>query len=186
MKLLFLFAAEPPASIARGDFCEVTMEWMARVICHYCIFCVKLLHQWGQVGWEWRGFTENVFQQFQISSDIHVCWSDHARGQSAGNSHPSISAVKLLSVWWKSDHFKKRREGGQDLHCLTSSLHRLKFKLSSAWISFSSMSHSVSTFRQTRVHFPFQHARSKCELIHGPLQNAPFIPPFEWCRLETS
>ncbi len=31
-------APEPCASVARGDFCEVTMEWMAWVMCYYCIF----------------------------------------------------------------------------------------------------------------------------------------------------
>ena len=31
-------------------------------------FCVKLLHQWGQVGWEWRGLL-NVFQHFWYSGE---------------------------------------------------------------------------------------------------------------------
>lgn len=37
--------SELSASAARRGFCEVTMEWKAWVMCHYCIFCVKLLHQ---------------------------------------------------------------------------------------------------------------------------------------------
>lgn len=32
------FVAEPSAFVARGDFCEATVEWMVRVICCYFIF----------------------------------------------------------------------------------------------------------------------------------------------------